>query len=133
MTKLIFACIALLMLAPQVYAGERDTLKQFTGEWQGMGTQSDGGQWRIRINSRTYGYFVDYPSLVCGGMWRLLKTGDNRLVFKETLTYGIERCLDHGEVVITTITPNKFSYHWSGTKSKITAVGDLTRKLPVSK
>ncbi len=101
---------------------------QFTGEWEGTGTQSDGSHWSIRVNSRPNGYFIDYPSLVCGGVWKLLKSTESSLVFKEILTYGIERCMDQGEIVLNKVTEDKASYAWSSAKSKITAVGNLTRK-----
>ena len=133
MKKLLFTCVLLLSLMSHAYAGQTNMLKQFMGEWEGTGTQSDGNHWRIRVNSRAYGYFIDYPSLVCGGVWTLLKTTDIRLVFKETLTYGIESCIDRGEIAINKVAENKMSYFWSSSQSKITAVGDLTRKLPASK
>jgi len=128
MNKLIFACSLLLFLSFPAHAVQTDTLNQFTGEWEGAGMQSDGSHWSIRVNSRPNGYFIDYPSLVCGGTWTLLKTTESSLVFKETLTYGIERCLDQGEIVINKIVADKASYQWSSKKSKITAAGNLTRK-----
>ncbi|MDD1609921.1 MAG: hypothetical protein LUO95_04775 [Methylococcaceae bacterium] len=129
MNKLIFACSLLLSLSYPAHAGQANTPNQFSGEWEGAGTQSDGSHWSIRVNSRPNGYFIDYPSLVCGGVWTLLKTTESSLVFKETLTYGIERCVDHGEIVINHVAPNKVSYAWSSAKSKITAAGNLTRKM----
>jgi hypothetical protein len=126
MNKLIFICT--LSLSSLVYAGQANTLNQFTGEWEGVGTQSDGGHWSIRINSRPYGYFIDYPPLVCGGRWTLIKSTASSRVFKETLTYGIEHCLNHGEITITPITDDKASYAWSRSNSKITATADLIRR-----
>jgi hypothetical protein len=126
MNKLIFICT--LSLSSLVHAGQANTLNQFTGEWEGAGTQSDGGHWSIRVNNRPYGYFIDYPSLVCGGRWTLLKSTASSRVFKETLTYGIEHCLNHGEITITQITNDKVSYAWSRSNSKITATGDLMRR-----
>jgi hypothetical protein len=124
--NILFACS--LLLSFPAYAGQPDKSNQFTGEWEGSGTQSDGGHWSIRVNSRPTGYFIDYPSLVCGGVWKLFKVTESSLVFKETLTYGIERCLDQGEIVINKIAQDKVSYYWSSVKSKITAAGALTRQ-----
>jgi hypothetical protein len=128
MYKLIVACSFLLSLSFAAHAGQSDTPNQFTGEWEGAGVQSDGSHWSIRVNSRPNGYFIDYPSLVCGGVWTLLKATESSLVFKETLTYGIERCVDHGEIIIHKVAEDKASYAWSSKKSKLTAAGDLTRK-----
>jgi hypothetical protein len=128
MNKFVFVCSLLLSLSCFADSSQSDTQSQFTGEWEGAGTQSDGSHWSIRVNSRPNGYFIDYPSLVCGGVWQLLKATESSLVFKETLTYGIERCLDHGEIVIHKLEEEKASYHWSDKKSKINADGDLIRK-----
>ena len=129
----LFGCL-LLLSTPHALAEQSSMLKQFTGAWEGMGTQSDdGSHWRIRVNSRSYGYFIDYPSLVCGGVWKLLKTTDSSLIFKETLTYGMERCIDRGEIVINKVVADKMSYFWSSSNSKIIALGDLARKLSASR
>ncbi len=128
MYKLLFTFSLLLILSYTIHAEQTNTASQFTGEWEGTGTQSDGSHWGIRVNSLPNGYFIDYPSLVCGGVWRPLKKTESSLVFKEILIYGIERCVDQGEIVIHLVAQDKASYHWSSAKSKITAVGDLIRK-----
>lgn len=128
MNKFLFFCSLLFSLSCLADAKQSNTLNQFIGEWEGTGTQSDGSHWSIRVNSRPDGYFIDYPSLVCGGVWKPIKITESNLVFKEILIYGIDRCLDHGEVVIHKIADNKARYSWSSSKSKIQAAGDLTRK-----
>lgn len=128
MYKLLFTFSLLLILSFPTQAGQTSTASQFTGEWTGTGTQSDGSHWSIRVNSRPDGYFIEYPSLLCGGVWKLVKATKSDLVFKEMLIYGIERCVDHGEVVIHKLAEDKASYAWSNKTNKITATGNLTRK-----
>jgi hypothetical protein len=128
MYKLLFTCSLLLTLSYTAHAEQTSTANQFTGEWEGTGTQSDGSHWSIRVNSLPSGYFIEYPSLVCGGVWKLVKKNESSLVFKEMLIYGIERCVDHGEVVIHKLAEDKASYAWSNKTNKITATGNLTRK-----
>ncbi|MSP27248.1 MAG: hypothetical protein EXR80_02050 [Methylococcales bacterium] len=130
MNKLIFICSLLLSLSCLADAEKNQTLNQFTGEWEGAGKQVDGSHWSIRVNIRSNLYVIDYPSLTCGGVLTLIKTTDTSLVFKETLTYGIARCINHGEVVLNKIAEHKAGYHWFDKQNKIEAVGELTRRLP---
>ena len=130
MTKFVFICSLLLSLSCLADAGQRNTISQFMGAWEGLGKQDNGTQWSIRVNIRPNFYVIDYPSLTCGGVLTLLKTTDTSLVFKETLTYSITQCINHGEVVLNKIAEHKAGYHWFSQQNKIKAVGDLTRPLP---
>lgn len=127
MNKFVFVCSLLLSLSCLADAGQSNTVNQFTGEWEGMGKQDNGTQWSIRVSIHPKLYFIDYPSLTCGGVLSLIKTTDTSLVFKETLTYGIERCINHGEVVLNKVAKHKAGYHWFSSQNKMEAVGNLTR------
>lgn len=130
MNKIVFICSLLLSLSCLADAGKNQTINHFTGEWEGAGKQDNGTQWSIRVNIHPDFYVIDYPSLTCGGVLTLLKTTDTSLVFKETLTYGIAQCINHGEVVLNKVAEHKAGYHWFSQQNKIEAVGDLTRRLP---
>lgn len=132
MNKLVFLGSVLLSLSCLADAGQSDTLSQFTGEWHGAGQQDNGAQWSIRVNIRPPLYVIDYPSLTCGGKLTLLKTTDTSLVFKETLTYGIAQCINHGDVVLNKVAEHQAGYHWFSSRDKMQAVGNLTRKIPSS-
>lgn len=127
MNKLVWGCTLLFSLSLTVQAEQSDMLNQFLGEWEGAGIQDDGSQWTMRLNIRADGYFIDYPSIVCGGEWKLLRSTESRLIFKEILTYGIDRCIDQGEVIIK-LADDKASYHWFSYQEKMEAIGSLTRK-----
>lgn len=133
MNKCVFIGSLLLSLSCLADAGQSDTISQFTGEWQGSGQQDNGSQWSIRINIRPPLYVIDYPSLTCGGKLTLIKTTDTALVFKETLTYGIAQCINHGNVVLNKAAEHKADYHWFSSRDKMQAVGRLTRTLPANK
>jgi hypothetical protein len=130
MNKIIFVSSLLLSLSCLADAGQSDTISRFTGEWQGAGQQDNGTQWSIRVNIRPPLYVIDYPSLTCGGVLRLIKTTDTSLVFKETLTYGIAQCINHGDVVLNKVAEHTAGYHWFSSRDKMQAVGRLTRTLP---
>lgn len=130
MNKFVLVGSLLLSVSCLADAGQRDTISRFTGEWQGAGQQDNGTQWSIRVNIRPPLYVIDYPSLTCGGVLRLIKTTDTSLVFKETLTYGIAQCINHGDVVLNKVAEHEAGYHWFSTHDKMQAVGNLTRTLP---
>ena len=133
MNKVIFFCSLLLSLPYLANAGQSDTINQFTGEWEGTGKQVNNTQWTIRVNIHPKLYVIDYPSLICGGKLTLIKSTDTSLVFKETLTYGITRCINHGEVVLNKVAEYEAGYHWFSRKDKLEAFGNLTRKSPIGK
>lgn len=133
MNKLVFLGSLLLSLSCLADARQSDTISQFTGEWQGTGQQHNGMQWNIRVNIRPPLYVIDYHSLTCGGKLALLKTTDTSLVFKETLTYGIAQCINHGDVVLNKVTEHTADYHWFSARDKMQAFGHLTRTLPANK
>ena len=124
-----FVLIISLLLSYQAHAEQNNS--QFIGEWEGMGSQDNGTHWSIRLNIRPNFYVIDYPSLICGGVLTLIKSDNKSLVFKETLTYGIDRCINHGEIVLSKIAEHKVSYHWFSRKGKMEAVADLTRQPPL--
>jgi hypothetical protein len=130
MNNPVFIGSLLLSLSCFADAGQSDTLSRFTGEWQGAGQQDNGSQWSIRVNIRPPLYVIDYPSLTCGGVLTLIKTTDTSLVLKETLTYGIAQCINHGDVVLNKVAEHKAGYHWFSSRDKMQAVGSLTRIQP---
>lgn len=130
MNTFIFVCSLLLSLSCLADTERNETINQFMGEWEGMGTQVNDSHWSIRVNIRPPLYVIDYPSLTCGGVLTLLKTTDTSLVFKETLTYGMSRCINHGDVVLNNVTEHKAGYHWFSQQNKMEAFGNLTRKPP---
>lgn len=133
MTKVVFICSLLLSLSCLADTKHDETLTSFIGEWEGAGKQVNGSEWSIRLNIYPKLYVIDYPSLVCGGVLRLINTTATSLVFKETLTYGIKRCINHGDVVLNKVVEHKARYHWFSSQNNMDAVGDLTRKVPASK
>jgi hypothetical protein len=122
--------ICSLLFSCSVYAEPNELMQQFLGEWRGLGAQDDGSQWSIRLNISADGYFIDYPSLNCGGIWTLIKTTEQSFVFKETLNYGQERCTNHGQMVINKVADNKARYYWFHPNNLIGAVGHLKRQSP---
>lgn len=76
------------------------------GTWEGTGYQADDASvWPLRLTvtgSKRSGrsYSIDYPSLNCGGKWKLLKRDKNNATFREQLDHGQDQCADRGIVFI---------------------------------
>ncbi|HSS20574.1 MAG TPA: hypothetical protein VLL54_10900 [Pyrinomonadaceae bacterium] len=76
------------------------------GRWEGTGYQTDDDStWpmRLSITSSKRGtrvFSIDYPSLDCGGNWKLLKFGQGRAIFQEQLSHGQDKCTDKGLVYL---------------------------------
>src|SRR3712207_2433192 len=76
------------------------------GEWAGTGYQSDDDStWAMRLTVSKNGYVVEYPSLGCGGSWKLVSISGGRAVFRERITKGVEKCAPRGNVVIERLNP----------------------------
>jgi hypothetical protein len=97
--------------------------------WTGVGHQSDGSTWDIKLVFGSDSIDIDYPSLECGGIWELVgrdtKTGT--LFYKERLRYGHENCHDNGQVALRK-KPDGLEYQWSDEEEKITAKAILSRQ-----
>lgn len=100
------------------------------GEWTGTGYQTDTETtWAMRLTAKGRTYAVDYPSLECGGRWRLLSLDARRAVFRETITRGTERCAQGGRVVIDRLNPRQLGYRFSQAASNdYTASAILNRQ-----
>lgn len=80
------------------------------GVWEGDGSQV-GGQWTIRIELTTENYLIEYPSLDCGGTLTLLESSENRLLFREGITFG-SGCVDDGFVELVDDTIDTLNFNW---------------------
>lgn len=76
------------------------------GSWEGTGYQTDDASvWPMRLTIiRTKRgnpvFSIDYPSLNCGGKWKLQKRDKNNATFREQLEHGQDKCTDNGMVFI---------------------------------
>lgn len=84
------------------------------GTWEGTGYQIDNNStWTMKLVARQGGYTIEYPSLNCGGRWRLLRIDSWRARFTEHITSGREVCVDRGNVVIQRLSRRQIAYRFS--------------------
>jgi hypothetical protein len=133
MRKLILAC-GLLGLMSASLAAQTTTKSWMLGTWEGTGYQTDvKSTWPMKLTvgrkrNSTPRYSIDYPSLRCGGEWRLLLMGTRTASFRERLSYGQNDCALNGDVVIEEIGKDQllFLYRNEGERA-VTASAILNR------
>ena len=86
---------------------------------RGTGFQLNNSQsWSIRFTAdlKNKTFKIDYGTLGCSGIWRLVSANDNLVQFEETITEGIMKCTNGGIIIITKIDKKfiTFSYFVSG-------------------
>lgn len=127
--------LALLLLS----ASAATSQSWLRGTWEGTGYQiDDNSTWSMKLTvvkakNGQRRFSIEYPSLNCGGRWKLLNTNGRKLVFREQLSYGQEKCSNNGRVWVERINSKQilFLYANQGTR-EITASAVLNRKRTLS-
>ena len=104
------------------------------GVWDGTGYQiDDKSTWAMTLIARGRTFSINYPSLNCGGHWKLISIDASRARFREVLDHGQEKCADKGNVLIRRLNRNQIVFLYSYTKTReISASAVLNRRLDVS-
>jgi hypothetical protein len=104
------------------------------GVWDGTGYQlDDKTTWAMTVIARGRTFSINYPSLSCGGHWRLISINASRARFREVLDHGQDKCADKGNVLIQRLNRNQIVFLYSYRKTReISASAVLNRRLDVS-
>ncbi|MBR9920690.1 MAG: hypothetical protein GYB31_07600 [Bacteroidetes bacterium] len=76
------------------------------GSWHGIGYQAPtDSNWEIvlKYDEDIGNLNVSYPSLECGGSWKLVESREGYAEFVEQITEGTENCDNSVKVVVTQI------------------------------
>lgn len=87
------------------------------GNWEGTGYQiDDNSTWTMSLTASGRRYRIEYPSLGCGGEWRLVSINSRRARFRERLNHGQEVCSNEGTVVVERLSATQviFLYYRKG-------------------
>lgn len=101
------------------------------GNWEGVGYQlDDQSTWAMKVTANHGRYSIDYPSLNCGGRWRLVSINGTRAQFREILNRGQDKCADRGKVLLQRLNRKQivFLYSYAGARD-ISASAVLNKKL----
>jgi hypothetical protein len=106
------------------------------GAWEGTGYQTDdASSWpmKVTIAKRKNGrrvISIEYPSLNCGGRWKLLSVNGSKANLRERLDHGQDQCTNNGRVTLERIGRQLiFLYSLQGSR-EITASAVLNRPKP---
>jgi hypothetical protein len=104
------------------------------GVWDGTGYQiDDKSTWPMTLIARGRTFSINYPSLNCGGHWKLISINSSRARFREVLDHGQDKCSDKGNVLIQRLNRNQIAFLYSYRKTReISASAILNRRLDVS-
>ena len=99
------------------------------GTWSGTGYQIDNNEtWTMRLTVTGRKYSIAYPSLKCGGVWKLVNIGSSIATFKELITYGKDLCTDRGKVTIERLSSRQINFRYANPgKPEITASAILKK------
>jgi hypothetical protein len=121
--------LLLLLVSSAIYAQTKPK-GWIKGTWEGTGYQiDDQSTWTMLFTARGGRFSIDYPSLNCGGRWKLISMNSYRARFKEKLDHGQDKCTDNGSVVIQRLSKRQvvFLYSLAGSR-EVTASAVLKRK-----
>jgi hypothetical protein len=105
------------------------------GSWEGTGYQiDDNTTWPMKLTitqpkNRGRTFSIDYPSLNCGGRWKLQTISPRQAIFREQLRHGQDKCANNGRVRIDRVSNKQilFLYSYKGIR-EISASAVLNRK-----
>jgi len=118
---LVGGLLVLLFCASAVRAQE------LRGEWSGTVTQdppgSQGATYPARMVLNGPTGTMAYDSLHCGGTLTLINKRGNIYFYRETITWGRDKCIDNGTVAVE---PNGNTVQWAWSGSGYSASALLT-------
>jgi hypothetical protein len=106
-----FVVVGLLLLLASAVAAQGKSKSWLRGSWEGTGYQTDSegeSTWPMTLAIKRFKngrrmFSIEYPSLACGGRWRLLSINGNKARFREELNHGQDTCANKGLVMIERI------------------------------
>jgi hypothetical protein len=116
MLKISASLLLVLLLTTIAWAKPAAWLR---GTWEGTGYQIDNNEtWTMRLVASRGKFSIDYPSLNCGGEWRLIRFNASKARFRERLKFGIDKCTNNGRVIIERLSRRQivFLYYNSGSQ-----------------
>jgi hypothetical protein len=95
-----------MIILPFSVSSQNTKLKWLDGEWNGVGYQVDNNStWSIKltVSSSSNSFKIEYPSLSCGGDWKLESFDENKARFTEDLNGGLNGCVSNSVMILTKV------------------------------
>jgi hypothetical protein len=101
------------------------------GTWEGKGYQTDSDTtWTMKLNTSGRKYSIEYPSLKCGGEWKLISLDSRRARFREKITYGLEECTNNGTIVVERLNRRQLLFLYNNWNSKEVVASVILNRKP---
>jgi hypothetical protein len=114
MRRLAAILLAVICMCSAAHAQGGGRGAWLRGTWEGTGYQIDtDSTWTMRLTARDGKYLIEYPSLNCGGTWRLLSLNSRVATFREQIAAGRGACVDRGRVVVERLNGRQIAYRFS--------------------
>lgn len=136
MIRKTLAVLGLLLLLLSTAAAQGSSGSWLRGTWEGTGYQTDENttwQMKVTITRRRSGrrtIKIDYPSLNCGGRWKLISISQSSARLREILDHGVEKCSDKGTVMLERKGAQLIFLYANAGSRQITASAVLNRPGP---
>ena len=106
--------ISLVLCFSQIALSQR----WISGNWKGKGRETVSREtWSMKLNVQGGKFLVKYPSLRCGGEWKLIKFNNYKASFKENIKFNRKACEPTGNVFIKRLSNKQllftYSYNYS--------------------
>lgn len=88
------------------------------GKWEGQGTERDGSTWSMELEASKGKFLIKYPTLKCGGEWKLVSFSKYQARFRENITFNREDCEPTGNVTIKRLNGNSLLFNYSYNRSR---------------
>lgn len=126
-TTLKFLLMANIFLAFAANAGQ-----DYFGVWSGMVTETvvagkQSEQYDVSVTVAPREYRIDYGSLECGGLLRLIKQQGRFFRFRDELNYGLKGCENNGRTEIHFLSPQRATFQWFDRNGVMRVEGHLTK------
>ena len=130
----IFLLLATALVISGSVSAQTKSRSWIRGVWDGTGYQvDDKSTWAMTLIAHRKTFSINYPSLSCGGHWKLISINASRARFREVLDHGQDKCSDKGNVLIQRLNRNQIVFLYSYAKTRdISASAVLNRRLDVS-
>jgi len=89
--------------------------------------QSGGSDWDMQLTLGPMLGTVRYSSLSCGGRWQYGEVTSDSLSGTETIDYGLETCIETGQIYLETFGEDQIFFMWCGAEDGVSAVAVLER------
>lgn len=120
---------AIVLISAGFVSAQASSGSWLKGTWSGTGYQIDNNEtWTMQLKATGSKYAIDYPSLKCGGVWRLITMGGTVATFRESITRGKEQCTNGGKVTIERLNDHQIDFRYTDPgKSEIIASAILKK------